>query len=263
MAAEVSRLNVLVLAGERGRMDALREQEDVTSKSDIMIQGKPMLVRVLEAVAGSGLVQSCTVVGAAGTTKAGVAGAGLPMTVSHLPGADGPASSILSALDAGTDYPLLVTTSDHPLLTPDILQRFAREAMATGADLAIGFADKPTIQAAYPDVARTYFPIGGRKVSGCNLFFLRSADAVPVIEFWTRAEQDRKRPHRIAWRFGLLSGLRLIRPGVSFEGVFRILSRRLGCAIAPVMLPDAEAAIDVDKPGDLDLVRRILAARAA
>jgi hypothetical protein len=42
-----------------------------------------------------------------------------------------------------------------------------------------------------------------------------------------------------------------------------MLSRRLGAEVRPVILPFAEAAIDVDKPGDLALVRGILAGRAA
>ena len=45
--------------------------------------------------------------------------------------------------------------------------------------------------------------------------------------------------------------------------VFALLSRRLGATVAPVILPFAEAAIDVDSAGDLALVRGILAARAA
>jgi len=39
----------------------------------------------------------------------------------------------------------------------------------------------------------------------------------------------------------------------------RLVSRRLGIDAAAVVLPMAEAAIDVDKPADLDLVESILA----
>jgi hypothetical protein len=38
-------------------------------------------------------------------------------------------------------------------------------------------------------------------------------------------------------------------------------SRAIGCQIRAVPLPFAEAAIDVDRPSDLDLVSEILAAR--
>jgi hypothetical protein len=41
-----------------------------------------------------------------------------------------------------------------------------------------------------------------------------------------------------------------------------MLSKRLGARVSPIILPFAEAAIDVDKPGDLRLVRDIYAARA-
>jgi hypothetical protein len=43
--------------------------------------------------------------------------------------------------------------------------------------------------------------------------------------------------------------------------VMAAASRRLGVRVAAVPLPFAEAAIDVDKPSDLDLVEAILASR--
>ena len=52
----------------------------------------------------------------------------------------------------------------------------------------------------------------------------------------------------------ILFGLRLM----TLEGAFRRAGQRIGATAAAVVLPWAEAAIDVDKPADLELVRKIL-----
>ena len=44
-------------------------------------------------------------------------------------------------------------------------------------------------------------------------------------------------------------------------GAFEYAADRIGITAAPVLLPFAEAAIDVDKPSDLDLVESILQTR--
>ena len=83
-----------------------------------------------------------------------------------------------------------------------------------------------------------------------------------VVEFWRDAEEDRKRPWRIAWRFGIWTALRLLIGRPSLDRAFSILSKRLGVTICPVILPFGEAAIDVDTVQDLAMVEQILKARA-
>jgi hypothetical protein len=48
---------------------------------------------------------------------------------------------------------------------------------------------------------------------------------------------------------------------LSLEAAFALVSARLGLAVKPVIMPFAEAAIDIDKPADKDLAEKILAAR--
>jgi hypothetical protein len=55
----------------------------------------------------------------------------------------------------------------------------------------------------------------------------------------------------------LLFGLRRL----GLEAALERASRVIGCRVRSVPLPFAEAAIDVDRPSDLDLASEILAAR--
>jgi GTP:adenosylcobinamide-phosphate guanylyltransferase len=252
-------LRVMVLAGARrgGADDPLAQTEGVASKAVIDICGQPMLARVLAALAGSRAAGAPVgVVGLDGDGLRAAAG-GHPCQPIEAQGA-GPASSLLAALGDGIAQPVLVTTCDHALLTPDMIDVFLQKSLESGADLTVGLAERATIERAYPATRRTYMRLGGAELSGCNLFYLAGPRALNVLRFWQGAEQDRKKPWRIAWRFGPLTALRILMARSGPEAVFAMLSRRLGARVSPVILPFAEAAVDVDKPADLILVREIL-----
>lgn len=251
----------LVLAGARASGDALALAHNVESKALIDIAGEPMLARVLHALSRSGRFSGAPYVSGLSSDVLNKARGGANARHVHLV-SGGPAASLLGAIEGGVALPLLVTTCDHALLTSDMVNHFMEEALRGGADLTIGLAAKRTIQAKYPDTRRTYIPFGGSPMSGCNLFFVATPEALKVIRFWRQAEQDRKRPLRIAWRFGPTTALRLLigRPGV--KQAFKLISNRMGARIDVVDMPFAEAAIDVDSQADLDLVRSIIAERA-
>jgi molybdopterin-guanine dinucleotide biosynthesis protein A len=250
----------LVLAGSRASGDPLCAAHQVETKALIPVGGEPMLTRVLRALSQSGQLRQAPFVSGLSETSFNQARSGMPaILTASVTG--GPASSVLGVLESSAPSPLLVTTCDHALLTPEMIQYFVREAIQSGDDLSIGFASKTTIQGRYPETRRTYLPFGGEPMSGCNLFFIASAEALKVIQFWKQAEQDRKKPWRIALRFGPLTALRLLLGRPAAAQAFAILSKRLGARIAPIMMPFAEAAIDIDTPADLALVETILAAR--
>lgn len=252
-------MGALVLAGARrgGAGDPLVQAEGVASKAVIDVGGQPMLARVLGALAASRSV----------TGPVGVIGLDGPLLQTASGGhachgiaarGQGPASSLLAALGADVALPLLVTTCDHALLTAGMIDHFVEKSRASAADLTVGLAERATIERAYPETRRTYLRLGGAELSGCNLFYLADARALRVLRFWQGAEQDRKKPWRIAWRFGPLTALRILLARSGPEAVFEMLSRGLGARVRPVLMPFAEAAIDVDKPADLALVREIV-----
>src|SRR4029450_6769464 len=122
-----------------------------------------------------------------------------------LPAADSPATSVAAALRViELTQPLLITTADHPLLTPAILQRFVQTA-PQACDLAVALAPADVVAAAYPGAVRTFYRLGKRRFSGCNLFLVRSPNVARVADFWRRMEAHRKRPPRLIWEIGPLA----------------------------------------------------------
>ena len=244
---------VLILAGRRGGDDPLlAEHPGLASKALLPVAGTPMIARVLAAVRGLG----------APVWVSGLSAEEAGGDVREAPRADGPAGALAAALEAGAPTPLLVTTADHALLDETMAREFAVKAEATGADMVVGFAERGVIEARFPTTRRTYLRFADAQVSGCNLFYVTSAEALPAVQFWRRAEADRKTPWKLARHVGLGTLVRYAAGRLTLPGVFAHASRRTGARVAYVLMDRAEAAVDVDKPSDLALVEAVLAGRA-
>ncbi len=253
-------VSVLILAGQRqGVADPLLADVGVSWKALLPIHGKPMIDYVLAALDGSsGVARPYWVSGLDKNL--------INETLNQSPSQGGPASSVVVAAKAGLPYPFMVTTCDHPLLTPDMVNCFLHESQASGADFTLGLATKDIIQPAYPHVKRTYLKFKATDhqsghVSGCNLFFVRNAKGLEAIKFWRTAQHDRKRPLKLARRLGFGMLLKYLSGRLTLDTAFEYASKSLKINAKPVILPFAEAAIDVDKPSDLDLVCEILNGR--
>ena len=244
-------VRVLILAGQReGVIDPLCEASGVERKAVVPIAGKPMINWVLEALSGSETTLPFAVSGFDETHDS---------RLTQAPSATGPANSAFIGAEYINEYPLLLTTCDHPLLTPSIVNSFIKGAQETAADFCVGLADKTVISPAYPHVKRTYLNFSDRSVSGCNLFYIANASGLEAIKFWQKAQKHRKQPWKLARAFSLPLLISYLSGRLTIDKAFAYASKTLGIEAKPVFLPYAEAAIDVDKPSDKELVEKIFA----
>lgn len=250
----------LVLAASRGPDEPVARARGVSHKSLAPVAGVPMLVRVVRALAASDAVGHIAVSIEAPALLDAVPEVADAATV--VASGPTPCRSILAAAAAlEAPFPLLVTTADHALLTPEMVERFCRDAAASGAEVAIGLAAKPAVLGRYPETRRTFLAFRDGGYTGCNLYAFRSPAAMRAVEVWAGVEGQRKRPWRIFRAFGPAAlALYLVR-ALTLDGAMRRVSRIHGLEVAAVTLPYPEAAIDVDRPADLELAERILAAR--
>jgi hypothetical protein len=122
----------------------------------------------------------------------------------------------------------------------------------------VGLVRAEVVRARYPESVRTYLRLGAGAYSGANLFAFLTPTARRAAAFWVRAEQFRKRPWRLASAFGPVSLLLYAAGRLDLDAALERVSRAMGVRVRAVLLPFAEAAIDVDRPADLALVERIL-----
>jgi hypothetical protein len=162
--------------------------------------------------------------------------------------------------DPNMHWPVLVTTSDHALLTPDMVGEFL--AKAECADVAIGLVSRDAMLKRFPQAKRTWLKFRGGAYSGANLFLLGGPEVRTAVELWRSNEQDRKKAWRLLFSLGFVdflgAALRIRTLQQTLDGI----GRKLGLGIRAVEMSDPLAAIDVDKPADHELVTAILEGRA-
>lgn len=250
------RLTALVLAGSRGPDDPVARHCGVEHKCLAPVGGAPMLARVVQTLAASASVDRIFV---SLTEPAILEGLPLAGSCTALTSAASPSASVLQALEQVPDaLPMLLTTADHPLLSPAMVDRICAEARASGADLVAGLTEATVIRRAYPNARRTYLRFAEAAYSGANLFVLVTPASQRAVAFWRRVEQERKRPWRLVRAFGLRPLLAYLLGRLTLDDAMAWASEVIGARIVAVRLPFAEAAIDVDKPDDLMLVESIL-----
>jgi len=252
-------LTALVLAGTRPGGDPLADYAGVSHKALIEIGGVPMLARVLAALDAAPAVARMVVVIDRPEVMAALPKFSKPVTL--MAAQSGPSASVAAALQQlGT--PLLVTTADHAMLRPEWISEFLQSG-STGADAWLALARREAVQVAAPHTQRTWLRFADGDYSGCNLFLLRNAAALGVVQLWQQMEAARKRPLSLLRRLGLAYVIRYKLGRLSLAAALERLGILAGSRIAAVTLSDGRAAIDVDKPADLDLVRQIISRGAA
>ena len=257
---------VLILAASRGPEDPVARSRGVSHKCLVPVAGQSMLARVLATLSRCpSLGQLAIVADEAGQEPVrsivNAAGA-VTDRCQVLPSAASPAQSVLSAIASlEAPFPLLITTADSPLMTVEMVEYFCSASRETGADLLVGLAEGNLILQHYPQAKRTFLRFRGGRYSGCNLFFLQSPKALKVIEFWQQAERYRKRPWRLVATFGLRPLLAFLIGRLTLRAAFDHASNRLGVHIHEILLPYPTAALDVDKPADLELAESIIQER--
>jgi GTP:adenosylcobinamide-phosphate guanylyltransferase len=257
------RFRALVLAGRRDADDSLARRAGAVHRALLEVGGRPMLERVLAVLARHPRIGPVTVsIDAPELLQEfpGLAGALAGGEFSVRRSETSPSRSVLAAFDdAGGGWPWLVTTAD--LLDAAMLDHFLDAATSSGADLAVGLVSRTRIEARFPTARRTYLRFRDESFSGANLFAFVSADARRAAEFWLRAEHLRKQPWKLVREFGVGSLLLFALRRLTLDAALERASRVIGARVVGVSLPMAEAAVDVDKIEDLELVRTILSER--
>ncbi|MFN0194861.1 MAG: nucleotidyltransferase family protein [Aestuariivirga sp.] len=246
----------IVLAAGRGPDDPMAKAFGVVHKCLLPVGGVAMLKRVIDALAATKGIDGIAISIDDSNAADQALGEGATRVSYLAPQSSAPASAKAGA-DGGS-FPLLITTGDHALLTREMICFFCGEAEASGADFCAGLATAETILAAYPETRRTFFSFGRDRVSGCNLFAVMTPAGLKVLERWQYLDQLRKKPWRLVLAFGLGPLIKFALGRLSLADAFRTASSKLGIFAKPVLMPFAEAAIDVDKPADKELVEMIL-----
>lgn len=263
---ESPKMNALVLAASRqGAEDAVAKTQNVSHKCLIKLDGQVMLERVVEALVNSGQCRRILVAieqrellesvpRLAGWLNEGV--------IEYLTSGDNLFASVTAAAELDDDvWPLMITTGDNALHTPEMIQHFCAELQRLKPDVAAGMTPASVILEAYPDGKRAFHDLKDGGWSSCNLYALMNPEALKTAKAFEGGGQFGKKPSRLLKAFGLGFVILYKFKLATLAQLAQRLSKRWNLDIQAVQMPFADAPIDVDNPGDALRTESILRKR--
>lgn len=255
--------SILILAGRRpGTLDPLAAAFAVADKCLVPVAGRPMIAHVLGAAAASGATQIFVSTHhphlLADLDDPVVQALGKRLII--LPAAGNLADSVLAVAGVAA-FPLLVTTADNCLLTPETIAEIGAEAERLGVEAGVALARRDDVLAVHPEGQRRFYEFSDVAVSNCNAYWIGHPGALKATEAFRRGGQFVKKPLRVMQAFGLINLLRF-RFGLGpIHHVFARISRHMNLEIAPLLVRNGATAIDVDNERSLRVTEALMAQR--
>ena len=256
--------SILILAGRRaGAVDALAASHGAADKCLVPVAGRPMIAHVLSAAAASGarqiFVSTHHLNLLADLDDPVVELLGSRLIV--VPAAGNLADSVL-AVAGVVSFPLLITTADNCLLTPETIAEIGAEAARLDVEAGVALARREDVLAVHPEGQRRFYEFSDVAVSNCNAYWIGHPGALKATEAFRGGGQFVKKPFRVMQAFGLINLLRF-RFGLGpIHHIFARISRHLNVEIAPLLVSNGATAIDVDNERSLRVTEALMARRA-
>jgi molybdopterin-guanine dinucleotide biosynthesis protein A len=255
-------MNVVVLAGGElsvgDPLFALVPEGAHPSKAHLDLGGKPMLQWVLDALGKSKSISGVILVG-----QSADAGFVCEKPMSFVADQGGLIENALAGVRASKaqnpeETHTLLASGDIPLLTAEMVDWVVENGLKDGGDLIYHVITDEVMEARFPGSNRTFIALKGIRLCGGDLNLIANKVIEQNKDLWEKLAARRKSPLKQAAIFGpdILLGL-VLRILALDRGVAKI-SKRLGLAARAVESPFAELGMDVDKPGQYQLVKEEL-----
>lgn len=257
----------LVLAAQRqSANDPLAQLTQGQHKCLLDIQGRPMISWVLETLLNAEAISKVVVsIENSAVLETPLTAFQSPQQRDRLviePSAGNLFTSIarvMSSYGAG-HYPVIITTADNPLLTPEMLAHFVR-SIKDETDVAVAMTRAEVMKAKYPDGQRRFYQFVDASYSNCNLYAILRPQALNSAQAFARGGQFAKSALRMLRAFGLFNFLLYRMKRLTVARCEQRLSRAVAARVQIVEMPFAEAPIDVDNERTLRLAREIIEQR--
>ena len=249
----------VVLAGySTEKPDPLAAAMGMERKALIPIAGKPMVYWVVKALRESPRVGRIYIVGM--TEEDGV---DFGTEVTYIPNQNAHFENIMAGVDTVHDQEpeaefVLLASADIPALRPETVTWFIETCESQDGDFFYSVVEKEVMEAAFPDSRRSYVPIKEGRFCGGDLFFVRIAVAHHNQDLVRELLARRKSTFQQARLLGFRVIIKFLFRRLSIQDAEALSQRLLQARGKVVVSPYADLGMDVDKPHQLELVRRVL-----
>ncbi len=259
-------LTALVMAASRrGVDDAVARIQNKSHKCLVEIDGVAMIERVVQALLESGCfkrilvsIEDQKVLENLAVTRRWLAKG----VIEVVPSSGTLTDSVIRVGETVEEpVPLVITTADNALHTPELVRYFVSRFIAGTADVAVAVARQSTVMAEFPDGKFGFFQFRDGGYSFCNLFGIRSPHAFEGAKIFRTGGQFRKHPWRMLRIFGVLPLILYKWRLLALDRFVSRIAHKLGFTVDTVILPFAFGPIDVDNPTTFEFSERTLRAR--
>lgn len=253
-------MDAIVLAGGIPQPDdPLYTYSKGESKALIDIAGKPMIQWVLDALGNSNHVRNIIVSGL--SAKSDVTCKKPLYFISNQ-------GRMLANIVAGVNKSLeldkknkyvLVVSADIPALKPEMVDWLIETSMQTKDDLYYGVCTREVMEKRFPDSKRTYTKLKDVELCGADINVTHVRMTTEHLDMWESLIGTRKTPLKQAGIIGLGTLIRVFTRNIGLEELVAVVSERIGIKGRAIEWSHAEPCMDVDKPHQLELLRKDLA----
>jgi len=258
-------MDAIVIAGGIPQPDQpLYPYTQGKAKAMLDIAGKPMVQWVLDALGNAEKVDNVIIIGlpeeAEVTCK---------KPTYYLPNQGRMLANIAAGIDKmrelnpQAEYVLSVS-SDIPAITGEMIDWLVDTAMQSQHDVYYGVVKKEVMEARYPGSNRTFTKLADMEICGADIHIAHHSMTTDPVHLakWEVLIGKRKQPLKQAASIGFLTLLLLLLGRLSLDDAVKRATQKLNFTGRAIIFPYAEAAMDVDKPHQLEILRADLEKKA-
>jgi GTP:adenosylcobinamide-phosphate guanylyltransferase len=248
-------VDVIVLAGAKND-GPLSAASDAVYEAEIEISGRPMVWYVLRALRQIASIGKIVVVGPVERLSEPLR----EMDCQIVEGGKSMVESLENGLTAiGNAHAVLVVTCDIPLITAQALEDFLARCNAREAELYYSVVSRDVNDKLYPGVQRTYVRLRDGVFTGGNIVLVKRPTMVGELKtILDQAVAFRKQPVKMCRLLGITFLVKLFAGRLTIAEIENRVRKMLNLDGACIISPYPEIGIDVDKPSDLELAKRVL-----
>ncbi|MFH2103932.1 MAG: nucleotidyltransferase family protein [Chloroflexota bacterium] len=228
------------------------------AKALVDVAGKPMIQWVLDALSEAKAIDNVIVVG---LTDKSSATCNKPLYFIPNQGKmlDNFRAGVLKSreLDKKSKHVLFVS-SDIPAIKGEMIDWAVNTAMESDDDIYYNVIPRETMEERFPESKRTYTHLKDMDVCGGDMNVARIKMVIGNNPLWERISDARKSPLKQASLIGFDTLFLLLLRKLTLEMAAEKVTRRLNITGRVIVCPYAEIGMDVDKPHQLDLLRKDL-----
>ena len=253
---------IVTAGGIPDEKDPLYPHTQGAPKAMVDIAGKPMVQWVLDALSDSTSINQVVVVGLG--EECGVS---CTKPLDFIPNQGGMLENIFAGahriltLNPGAQVVFSVS-SDIPAVTGKIVDWMAEQVGAGDHDVYYNFITREAMENRFPGSNRTYTRFKDAEVCGGDLNAFRTKLLTSDGGVWRELIESRKNVLKQASIIGYGTLLKLLLRQLTIPEAVARVSKRLELKAKAVDCPFPEIGMDVDKPYQLEILQRDLAARA-